>query len=296
MTSQIEDRVVSSSNALRFAESIPFRLIGLVLAVAAISKLLLLLFDPFADVRVGIPKEVLWLSVAIEFSLSIANLIARKYRIISLLDCIVFAAFAIFVCVRMAMGYHGCGCLGLLDLPSWPFLCFDILVLTYFLGTPRNRQDVALGVKEVFFVWGAMSQSARGVIFGLFFFLFFVGLMQLSWFAWVRDSFRGKESLHAVIEYKGVFSLNQKLPIEMQIQNNSAKTAKIVGIARSCRCVVISENPIGMKIPVGESTKIPLTVVPEKTGAFHQRVSLFLDHPKQFRLNVDVIGFVKGES
>jgi hypothetical protein len=45
----------------------------------------------------------------------------------------------------------------------------------------------------------------------------------------------------------------------------------------------------------GEPLKLPLLIKPSKVGFLHQRVTLFLDHPKQFRLKIDLFGSVKGD-
>ena len=59
---------------------IPFCLVGLLLTVTAIAKLWMLLTDSFADIRVGLPKEILWLSVAFEFWLAYENFRLRDHR------------------------------------------------------------------------------------------------------------------------------------------------------------------------------------------------------------------------
>jgi hypothetical protein len=50
--------------------NITFYLIGLLLLFTAIAKLSMLMTDSFADVRVGLPKGILWTSVVIELWLA----------------------------------------------------------------------------------------------------------------------------------------------------------------------------------------------------------------------------------
>jgi hypothetical protein len=47
-------------------------------------------------------------------------------------------------------------------------------------------------------------------------------------------------------------------------------------------------------IRANERISLPLVIKPTKLGPLHQRVVLFLDHPRQFRLNVDVLNPVEG--
>lgn len=46
----------------RWRATTPFCLIALLLLASAGTKLWMLLTEPFADVRVGLPKEILWLT------------------------------------------------------------------------------------------------------------------------------------------------------------------------------------------------------------------------------------------
>ncbi len=64
---------------------------------------------------------------------------------------------------------------------------------------------------------------------------------------------------------------------------------------QSCRCFELVEDPVSKIIPANEQILLSLAIKPNKSGPLHQRVNLFLDHPKQFRVNIDVVSSVKGE-
>ena len=80
----------------------------------------------------------------------------------------------------------------------------------------------------------------------------------------------------------------------VEIWNRSDQPAKVIGMNRSCRCFNLSQDPITQIIPAQQQISLLLVIKPNKTGLLHQRVVLFLDHPKLFRLNIEVVGSVKG--
>jgi hypothetical protein len=95
-----------------------------------------------------------------------------------------------------------------------------------------------------------------------------------------------------VVHIEGDLILNQEASGELKIHNRSGQSAKIIGISRSCRCFDLVEDLNSKIIPANGSLSLSLVVRPNRLGPLHQRVVLFLDHPKQFRMNVDVLGSV----
>ena len=63
-----------------------FFLIGLLLVTSAILKAHLLLTDPFADLRAGYPKGVLWLAVFLELVLATINFSSKAYDLVRFSD------------------------------------------------------------------------------------------------------------------------------------------------------------------------------------------------------------------
>ena len=82
----------------------------------------------------------------------------------------------------------------------------------------------------------------------------------------------------------------------VELRNRSAFPARIVGVARSCRCFDFREDPVSLVLPAHARITRALVIRPRRSGPIHQRIDLFLDHPEQFRLAVHLVGSVSGES
>ena len=103
----------------------------------------------------------------------------------------------------------------------------------------------------------------------------------------------GEPPIIALVKIEGELRLNQESPGTVEIINRSSQPAKIVGMSRSCRCFDLASDPNQKIIPANASMSFPLVLKPNKLGPLLQRVELFLDHPKLFRLNDDVSDLVK---
>jgi hypothetical protein len=206
-----------------------------------------------------------------------------------------FSVFAVFVIVRSLMGFKSCGCSGFLDIPGWVFGGFDVAIAAKLLATPRRRQEAAVGLEQILTWWKSCSGGKRGRFVGLVLFLVSIVFIQLPICAPLRDVILGKPPVQSEIRYEGGLKLGQRGLIEAKINNHSMFAVEVMGVSKSCRCVATIEEPTGKTIPSNENLKLLLAVMPQKTGAFRQRVTLFLNHPKQFRVNIDVVGFVSGD-
>lgn len=272
-----------------------FSLIGILLSATAIAKLWMLLTDSFADIRVGLPKEILWLSVAFEFWLAYENFRLRDDRVMAFVNTLVFASFAIFASVRLAMGYASCGCSGSLEIPAWVFVLIDVWVVAWFSGSIARRNLIAKGLRHLLQGWSSWSPEQRGRLAGLGIVASLIIGIQLPFASPLRTMILGELPIQAVVRIDSELGLNQETSGEVKIHNRSGQPAKIIGISRSCRCFDLVEDPISKVIPADGSLPLSLVVRPNRLGPLHQRVVLFLDHPKQFRMNVDVFGSVKGK-
>jgi len=93
-------------------DQIAFLLIAALLLFTATAKLWMLWTDPFADVRVGISREILSLTVLFEFALAAANLSLRNRALLAWINIFTFGSFGIFASIRWYLGYGSCGCAG----------------------------------------------------------------------------------------------------------------------------------------------------------------------------------------
>jgi hypothetical protein len=254
----------------------------------------MLLTDSFADIRIGLPKEILWFSVAFELWLAFENFRVLDHRVIAFINTIVFASFAIFASIRLAMGYGSCGCSGSLEIPAWIFILIDIGIVAWFARSTFRRIQMASGWLQLVQVWQAWSPETRGCLAGLAVLSSTLVAMQLPDAAPLRAMVLGEPPMQAVVRIDGELVHNKESTGQLKIDNRSGRPAKIVGMSRSCHCLNLVEDAFSKTIPANGRITLSLVVKPNKLGPLHQRVTLFLDHPKQFRLNVDVFGSVKG--
>jgi hypothetical protein len=105
----------------------------------------------------------------------------------------------------------------------------------------------------------------------------------------------GEPPIRAFVNVDGELRFNQLGNGIVEIWNRSSRPTKIIGISQSCGCFDLVQNPVSKIIPANQKLVLPLVIKPNRVDWLHQRVELFLDHPKQFRVNVDVFGSVKGE-
>ncbi len=274
---------------------VPYFAIALLLTATAIAKLWMLLTDPFADVRVGLPREILWLSVAFEFWLAFENFRLRDHRVMAFVNSVVFASFAIVASIRLAMGYGSCGCSGSLELPTWFFIVIDVGVVAWFTGSEAARTQVASGIVHLSQIWSFWSSEKRGRFVGLVFFAVIVVAIQLPFAAAFRAVLMGEQPFQAIVRFDGDLKIGEAWTGLVEIHNRSFESAKVVGASRSCRCFDLADDPVSTKIPANSFISLPLVIKPNRLGPINQRVVLFLDHPKQFRLNIDVFSTVKKE-
>ena len=274
---------------------IVFTLIAGLLLFTALAKLSMLLTDPFADVRVGISKEILWFSVLFEFGLAFLNLRLKNLNVLAFINTVVFASFGLFAGTRWLLGYGSCGCSGNLELPAWVFISIDAATVAWFVRTQAARGRVLAGFNHLMGLWNGWSPERRGRWAGG---AMMVGLMfgmQLPIAAPLRAMMFGEDVIQAIVKINDDLVLDQQQTGQVELVNQSFKPAKIIGITRSCRCFDINEDPLSQIIPANGRLTLPLVIQPNKLGPLHQRVELYLDHPKQFRVNVTVVSSVKGE-
>ena len=251
--------------------------------------------DPFADIRVGIPQEILWITVAFELWLAFENWRIRDHRVLACIDTMTFAVFAIFAGVRWALGYVSCGCAGNFELPPWLFVLLDVGIVAVFLSSPGRRLLVRSGAQELASWWNCCTSSVRGGFAGLLLFVGYLGFLQLPIAAKLRSSMLGQPPIQAIVQIDSDLILRKESVGQVEIWNRSSQPAKVIGVERSCRCFNLSDDPIAQIIPAQQRISLPVVIKPNKSGPLHQRVVLFLDHPKLFRMNIDVVGTVKGE-
>lgn len=291
----LNDPVVETANESRssFSQRLLLCLIGSLLLVTAIAKAWLLTNDPFADVRVGLAKEILWLAVAVEFFLVYVNFCWRDRRAIAFINTVVFSGFAIFVSIRLLLGYRSCGCSGGFEIPAWVFFLIDIAIVFCFLRSRVGRADVMVGGRVLLDSWNALSSERRGQLAGVGLFAFAVLLLQLPMATPLRAAIFGSPQIIGTVRLHGSLQFGQTAKGAVEISNRSGSPAKIIGLSRSCSCFSTVGDLYGEIVFANQSVTIPIEVKPSKSGPLHQRVVLFVEHPEQFRVNCDLFSNVR---
>ena len=86
--------------------------------------------------------------------------------------------------------------------------------------------------------------------------------------------------------------VGEETPCQVVLQNSGTFPVKIVGISKSCTCV-LADDVAFASIPPGETLRVSLGVRPKRPGSFHQRLVFFLDSPQQYVVAADILGSVQ---
>ena len=216
------------------ANNLPFYLIALLLATTAIAKLWMLLTDPFGEIRVGIPREILWLSVAFELWLAFENFRIRDRRVLAFVNTVVFGLFAIFAAIRWMLGYGSCGCSGNLELPTWIFVLLDIGIVAWFGATVSGRTKISMGVSKAI----DRLQSPGGGNLGGWVIGSLLSIVCVTCFS--SQSLFSISSENQFVEpvIRNLRLVDSNLELEFVLTNQSNTPFEIIGFKSSCSCLV----------------------------------------------------------
>lgn len=124
------------------------RLLSTILLLAAISKLVLLVSDPFSDLHLGFPKFVLWLTIVFEVCVGVRGFTRSSTSSwLELLFC--FSLFLVISSVRAITGQRTCGCWGYWDTPIEAAIGFNLIVccaLVLLRPASHERQQAVNGI------------------------------------------------------------------------------------------------------------------------------------------------------
>lgn len=73
------------------------------------------------------------------------------------------------------------------------------------------------------------------------------------------------------------------------LRNLSSDPAKIVGVEKSCRCVVL-QSILGLEIPPHGSLQFPIQIEHKVDGPYEQRLMIHLSHPSQGAVLANIVG------
>lgn len=251
-----------------------------VLAASASMKVHLLVSDPFADIRVGVPASLIIASTCVELFSVIFVLGGRHPKAVHIVLASVFAVFLLVSAINVLLGANKCACGGALQLPPLVFLRIDVLALValFYLRPPVAGAERPFPWNWVHFALGVVTVFAG--------------------YSFANHSAAGRELIARYLSDREVFSdavdvgkkpITETARCELQLRNVSAQVVHVVGVKKSCTCI-IPQNRFPIAIGPGQSTGLPIQVNPSKAGDMHQRLRLFLDSRSQPFVDVDVFG------
>jgi hypothetical protein len=181
-------------------------------------------------------------------------------------------------------------CAGAFQVPPWLFFGIDIGVVICFFGFEQSRKAILNGMIESLKAVNSLTPARKGQLVGGIGLLVVFLALQIDAFASVRGSLFGEPMIAARLKLVDELTVGDVVHANVMVSNLSNHSATIVGTEKSCSCVDFVSDVI--VIPPKSKSLFAISISPEKAGRFHQRLVLFLDHPNQFRMNVDVLGNV----
>lgn len=291
-------KLVNDSNKDSSERQICFAVISVLLIVTAFLKCWSVVTVPFFGLIVGVPTSLLWFTIFLEFAVVYWNFTSTEVPWLLVVNGSLFAVFSIVSAYKIAVGDSSCGCAGLIGVSPYFSFLVSLIVVVVIVFFACKHLGGAFGLKTFLRLplrlYGDISHQRRGQLLGIGALVGILVCSESSVFAALRDFTFGKNPVNALSSPAKDLVLGVEETRSIEIKNNSDRRVRIVGVEKSCKCVV--ENAIGLTVPARSSLAIPIAVTPGKLGYFQEEIHFYLDHPLQFRLEVCVVGFVsKGE-
>jgi hypothetical protein len=259
------------------------------LASAAL-KFYFLATDSFADLKTVFPVPVLSLAATLELAIAIAAiqaLLRNRFNAAWLLLTTTWFLMFVVAAGRWILGHQNCGCFGAIEFPSWIAALTDGAIFSVLLAIRHPAEArIANGVTEIKSFFSSTNPGWIGVVLAM---VAFVGIGNLSKHG-ALGRFKGSEAIASERIYLPPLHQNQSTTIALPLRNASRTDATVVGVSRSCQCVVVHSD--WRRIQAGEAAAFSVQVHPKSVGRFHQRLVFFLDHPDQDRVSFDLVGQV----
>lgn len=272
-----------------------FFAIGVFLLFAAVSKLLLLLFDPFADLVAGWPLGVLWMTLIVEISIAVGLFGNNSYSVKWTVSFVLFMVFLVISLARFLFGFESCGCFGTIVLPSYASALIGCVILGLLMASAIRTQQSILGILQQGYqaIRDNLAPKASQ----------WIGLVIVLIFFTILTFEPVKQRLRKVIVGEGVIAepvwldglvLGQPFQGEITLRNLSIDPVTLVGSKSSCGCMTV--NFQRTTLDARSSLKQRFQIVPNSVGRIHQRLVFYLDLKRQHCVAVDIVGLVKEHS
>ena len=258
--------------------------IACLLTISSLSKLWVVVSDPFADLTLGFPVPVIWMVIVIELFVVYENV--RDQEVTARTWFHNLCVFCCFLSVGAFRYFHGdetCGCLGI-ELPLTVTLGLSFTIMTLLVLVPVIKGDnvadkliegiLAFATYPVGIDWsGAATVLATCIALMLLF----------------EQPTRLDGSLRVEMPENINLAMGEFATVDIKLTNLSQEPKIVRGVRSSCNCVLVSSD-LPKTLHQGDSYVETVKVRPTRVGSFHQRVSFFVEDDRLRRFHVEVIG------
>lgn len=250
-----------------------FFLIAFVLALTAGLKGWVLATDEFADIKTGVSKSLLAVTIAFELFVAFCNIAKRPNRALWLLNISLILAFVAFSLNSVYLGKQNCGCAGFLEIPPSYTLAFNVLLLVILLSLFSRLPN-------------ELSDKSSQLLLGRY-----AAFALVAGIVWLADipSLTHKGFPPVQFELKNAVAGEATVQL-VPIENRFSQNMQIIGYRKSCGCFSIPAS--FQTAGPGGTMEVPIQVTPQKPGWFHQRVVFYLDSSFGSTIAVDIFGDV----
>jgi hypothetical protein len=177
-----------------------------------------------------------------------------------------FLGFSVY---RIAIGSTFCGCLGMIENSPWVTFFLNLAIISCLLTSAVRLARALSGcglLGGLGTLWGQVSDSQRGALADAV-------ALALCLFGW---ELAGNSFANAKYEITAEVVKTNHLEVGVQssdiivVRNKSDLPTRIVGIEKSCECVVA--DVVDMQILAHSRVEVPVSIVPKAEGYFRQKL------------------------
>jgi len=270
------------------ADKVVFAIITCILITSGAAKSWALVSDPFIELKSGYPAFLIAAAVIIEFAV-VYVLITQSLELKAIATLFLFSTFLIVSIIRLSVHSLNCGCFGALNVSplfssmlNTGVVASVIWIVKRSGGIRRLRRKLSRTKAD-----RQLLTHIGGMAFGL---LILTAISEISSVkAAFASMWNGEESVASTPVDLGIISERPGVATaEIVLTNTSSDAAVVVGSEQSCTCLV--PLAIGQVIPAAGSVKIPVRVRKVGDDEFRYRLRFFLDHPRQFSVDAEILG------
>ena len=193
----------------------------------------------------------------------------------------VFALFFGLSLHRHFQGFQSCGCVGFLEIkPLYSSLCSLFISISFLTLISKSSEKFVLVGNELrlFLSDNVVPTIAFALVFSA------VAFLQTT------QSFVASDDVAMDDVQLGNVQGGERIDLFLYLKNQSRNPVTVLGIKASCSC--IGTGDVVQTVDSGEVTAIPISIRPNKLGAFHHQVRCYLSGASTRHVRASVYGQV----